>query len=77
MKTTKRKTQKEVVLWHLQNNGTITSWEAIKEYGITRLAARVFYLKEDGHDIETETKQVETKFGKTNITIYKLPTDVH
>ena len=76
MKTMKRKTQKEVVLWHLQNHGTITSWEAIKEYGITRLAARVFYLKEDGHDIETETKQVENRFGKTNITIYKL-SNVH
>lgn len=72
----KRKTQKEVVLWHLQNYGKITSWEAIKEYGITRLAALVFYLKEDGHDIETERKQVENRFGKTNITIYKL-SNVH
>ena len=35
-----RLTQKDRVMAHLWDYGEITSWEAIKEYGITRI-----YLK--------------------------------
>lgn len=38
-------TQDDRVLRHLQDNDGITSWEAIKEYGITRLSAVIFRLR--------------------------------
>ena len=33
------KSQADAILWHLKTYGTITSYEAIKEYGATRLSA--------------------------------------
>lgn len=47
-------TQKLKVLSHLRNSNTgITSWNAIVSYRITRLAARIENLRDDGHRIET------------------------
>lgn len=46
-------TQKDVVLDYLLKNKRITSWFAIQEFGITRLADIVHRLKKDGHNIKT------------------------
>ena len=35
----------KAVMLHLEENGSITSWEAIKEYGATRLSAIIFNLR--------------------------------
>lgn len=57
--------QNKIILNHLKNKGSITSWEAIQAYGITRLAARIFDLKEAGHDIKPiEINQNNSKFTK-------------
>ena len=48
---------KQRVLRHLKLFGSITTWEAIQEYGNTRLSATIFSLKEDGVQI---TKEMET-----------------
>lgn len=55
------KTQK--VLAHLQERGSITSWEAIKLYGATRLSAIIFNLKEKGYIIITETEERIDRYG--------------
>jgi hypothetical protein len=49
-------TQQEIVLKHIRKNGSISPHEAILDHGITRLAARVFELKEQGHDIIREMR---------------------
>lgn len=36
------KSQSDAILWHLKTYGKITSYEAIKEYGATRLADIIF-----------------------------------
>ena len=41
----KELTQEDRVLRHLKQIGHITSWEAIKEYGITRLSAKIYNLR--------------------------------
>ncbi len=46
--------QKEKVLSHLEKYGVITSWEAIQRYRITRLAAIIKLLRDDGYQIDTE-----------------------
>ena len=38
------KTQKQEVLAYLKKHKSITSWEAIQEFHITRLAAIIFEL---------------------------------
>lgn len=58
------KTQKQEVLAYLKKHKSITSWEAIQEFHITRLAAIIFELKEDGNAIFSQRmKDYET--GKT------------
>lgn len=38
-------TKTKAVLQHLEEFGSITSWEAIKSYGATRLSAIIFNLR--------------------------------
>ncbi len=51
----KVKTQIDKVLWHLQNYGTITTWEAFNTYRIMRLGSIIDILRNKmDYDIETE-----------------------
>ena len=43
--STRTMNKSEKVLEHLQKNGTITSWEAIDNYGATRLSAIIYNLR--------------------------------
>jgi hypothetical protein len=65
----KRITQKEMILRHLQDYGSISSWEAIREYGVTRISAVIFNLKEDGCYFEEEWISTTNRYG--NPTSYK------
>jgi hypothetical protein len=49
----KKTTQKDIVLDYLKKNKRITSWFAIQEFGITRLADIVHRLKREGYRIST------------------------
>lgn len=49
-------TQCDRILRHLKDFGSISSLEAVSEYGIMRLAARISDLKKKGYDISSETK---------------------
>ena len=52
---TEVKTQVDKILWHLQNHGTITSFEAYNTYRITRLASCIEILRNKrGYTINTE-----------------------
>jgi len=63
----KKLTQKEQVLNHLKTYGSLTSWDAIMEYGITRLSHHIYCLRNDGFIIPVERVQVETRLGRTTI----------
>lgn len=59
-----RKSKIEKVLLHLLDYGHITSWEAIKEYGATRLSAIIWVLRHKrGLNIRSERKQFTDRFG--------------
>ncbi len=62
-------TQKEQVLHHLKQQKTITSWEAIQDYGITRLSAWIHELKKDGYVIKSHN--ISKKKGDRVITFTK------
>ena len=64
---TKKVTQKEQVLNHLKTYGSLTSWDAIMEYGITRLSHHIYCHRNDGFIIPDERVQVETRLGRTTI----------
>tara|TARA_R110002049_G_scaffold66147_1_gene172918 strand:- start:455 stop:685 length:231 start_codon:yes stop_codon:yes gene_type:complete len=74
----KKLTQKEQVLNHLKIYGSLTSWDAIMEYGITRLSHHIYCLRNEGIIIPDERVQVETRLGrKTVISKYSLRNEVN
>ena len=60
-----RDTKVKQVLEHLRQYGTITSWQAIQQYGATRLAAIICDLRKRGYDIKTETRVEKDRNGNT------------
>lgn len=60
----KRLTQCERVLRHIQDYGSITSAEAIQEYGIYRLASRISDLKKLGVPISKEMVSGKNRYGE-------------
>ena len=58
------KTGKDAIKWHLKNYGHITSLEAIREYGATRLGSIIFNLKKNGYTIHTTDIEFTTRFNK-------------
>tara|TARA_R110001599_G_scaffold242933_2_gene442705 strand:+ start:51 stop:326 length:276 start_codon:yes stop_codon:yes gene_type:complete len=64
------KSQSDAILWHLKTYGSITSYEAIKEYGATRLSAIIFNHRKEGYDIDSLPLTKKTRFGR-NTTIAK------
>ena len=59
--------QWKIVLEHLKSGKSITSLEAINDYGFTRLSAIICVLRKRGYDIDTKMVKVPTRYGKETI----------
>lgn len=57
-------TQSERIVRHLRDFGSITSLEAMQEYGIMRLASRVSDLKKSGLPIQREMVSGRNRYGE-------------
>jgi len=51
------------ILNHLLTFGSITSWEAIKEYGCTRLSHYIWVLRNENYDIKDEWIHTTNRYG--------------
>lgn len=49
-----KKTQREKILDYIREHGSISSWEAYRDLGITQLGARLDQLKKEGYYFETK-----------------------
>jgi len=58
------KTQNDRILNHLMNHGSINPKDAMEQYGIMRLGARIYDLKKQGYDIITENVKAKNRFGE-------------
>lgn len=68
-----RVTQRDRVLKYVQDFGSISSYEAFRELGITRLSARIFELKERGYQFKKKTIQTKNRYGEaTHYVEYRL-----
>lgn len=56
--------QRTQVLEHLREGNSITSMDAIRYFGITRISAKIFELRNEGYDIERKNITVFDKFGR-------------
>nr|DAN88897.1 MAG TPA: helix-turn-helix domain protein [Caudoviricetes sp.] len=73
MKGADNMTQCERIQRHLEDYGSITSLEAMQEYGIMRLASRISDLKQMGVPIEKEMVSGKNRYGElTSFARYSL-----
>lgn len=56
-------TKTQAVLDWLKSNASISSMEAIQNFGATRLSAIIFNLRKAGYDIETVRCEGTDRFG--------------
>ena len=62
-------TQKQRIIDYIKQFGSISSWEAYADLGITQLGARIDQLKKDGYEFETEWESKKNRYGEN--TTYK------
>lgn len=58
-------TQSERIIRHLRDYGSISSMEAVQEYGIMRLASRISDLKKAGIPIRREMIVGKNRYGES------------
>ena len=66
-------TQAEMILDYIEEFGSITPLEAIRDIGCYRLASRVSDLRKKGYPIKTKMVSVPNRYGgKSNVARYSL-----
>ena len=66
-------TQCDRILRHLEDHGSITSLEAMSEYGVMRLASRIADLKGRGYPIVSERVTGKNRYEEpTSYSVYRL-----
>lgn len=66
-------TQKQRIINYIREFGSISSWEAYSDLGITQLGARIDQLKKEGFEFRTEWESNTNRFGeKTDYKRYYL-----
>lgn len=59
-------TMKDRILRHLQDYGSITTWDAIQEYGCTRLGHYIYLLRrKDNFNISDEIIKSKNRYGES------------
>ena len=57
-------TQQEKIRNYMKQNGSITPLDALREFGIMRLASRISEMKKAGEDIESVTIKDRNRYGE-------------
>ena len=57
-------TQSDKILRHLRDFGSITPMEAIQDYSIMRLGARIYDLRKRGHSIISAIECGKNRYGE-------------
>lgn len=58
-------TQKELIIKYIKDFGSITSYQAYIDLGITQLATRIKELKEQGYSFSYEWISKKNRYGKS------------
>lgn len=66
-------TQRDRVIQYINDFGSITSYQAFTDLGVTQLATRIFELKKRGYVFTKERIDTENRYGdKTHYDRYSL-----
>ena len=70
--------QVTVILNHLQTGAEINPLEALSKYGVYRLGAVIFNLKEEGYNITSRIETYKKPSGKKgHYAVYRLEEDTN
>ena len=58
-------TQCEKILKYIERHGSITTWDAFRDLGITRLSGRIHDLTQKGYDFERKTETAKNRDGES------------
>lgn len=61
----RRKSQSDKILAYLKKYNGITNYDAINEFGVLRLSARIFDLRKRGYNIESVYREGVDRNGMT------------
>lgn len=61
----KKPKQSELVLAYMQQFGSITQFEALRDICCMRLASRISELRKNGHSIGSEFVSAKNRYGET------------
>lgn len=76
MEKEKHITQGQRLLQWIEEFGSITSYEAFREFGITRLSARIYDLRKAGYKVASTTETSINRYGdKVQFARYYLEED--
>ena len=67
-----KKSHAKKILEYMKEHGSITSLEAFRAIGCTRLSGRIFDLKKRGYNIEKTMEEVPTRDGTARVAVYRL-----
>ena len=66
--------QAQRVLDYMDEFGSITSLDAFRDLGITRLSAVVFDLRQEGYNVQSETIGAKNRYGEiAHFSKYYIP----
>ena len=57
--------QCEKIVFYIQMFGSISSMEAFRDLGITRLSARIYELRNEGYQFDEEFETSKNRFGES------------
>ncbi len=68
-----RPTQCQKIIAYINKHGSISTWEAMMDLGVARLASRIFDLKEKGYKFRKQRVYTDNRDGdKTHYDRYYL-----
>ena len=56
-------TQRDMIIKYIKDFGSISSWDAYKDLGITQLGTRIFELKQKGYIFSKERIKTKNRYG--------------
>lgn len=69
-----RPTQAQRIIDYIEQFGSITQYQALKDLGVMRLASRISELRRDGYEITSKHITVKNRFGEDcHIKRYSFP----
>lgn len=68
--------QNERILAYMDEFGSITQLDALKDLGVMRLASRISDLRRHGYHIQSQIERVKNRYGETcRVKRYSLEVD--